>query len=155
MGFSTIPAGALLYRDEKFIEGITVDAPYLISMKHSTLTGTRGSAAVAATYAVLSRLGREGFKEIVKKCMTTTDYLASRIEELGLELAIKPKMNVVGIRFPKPEKLVHELAKQNWFVSTGRYPPTVRIVVMPHVTRTVVDNFIPVFEKMCHSLGEL
>jgi tyrosine decarboxylase/aspartate 1-decarboxylase len=155
MGISTIPAGALIYSDERFIDGITVDAPYLISKKHSTLTGTRGSAAVAATYAVLKKLGRKGFIDIVKECMMNTDYLVNKIEELGLELAIKPVMNVIGIKFPDPEKVIHELAKQNWFVSKGRYPSTARIVVMPHVTRQVIDQFLPDFEKTCRALGEI
>ena len=65
MGLSSVAAGALLYRFGEYLEKITVDAPYLISMKHSTLLGTRNSAAVAATYAVLRNLGRAGFREIV------------------------------------------------------------------------------------------
>jgi hypothetical protein len=28
-------------------------------------------------------------------------------------------------------------------------------VVMPHVTRAVIDEFIPVFEKTCRALVEL
>ncbi len=155
MGYSTIPSGALLYRQEGYLDKITVDAPYLISTKHSTLSGTKNSGAVAATYAVLKHLGREGFREIVKKCMENTDYLVSRINELGLELVIKPIMNLICIKLNNPEKVVNELTKQNWFTSKGRYPECLRIVVMPHVTRSVIDEFIPVFEKTCRTLGEL
>lgn len=155
MGLSTIPAGALLYRREEFLDKITVDAPYLISMRHSALSGTRNSAAVAATYAVLRHLGRDGFKAVVSQCMENTDYLASRVKELGFELVIKPIMNVVGIKLSHPEKVVLELTKQNWFTSKGSYPKCLRIVVMPHVTRSVIDEFLPVFENTCRSMGEL
>jgi tyrosine decarboxylase/aspartate 1-decarboxylase len=155
MGLSTIPSSILFYRDESYLEKITVDAPYLISMKHSAISGTKNSAAVAATYAVLRHLGRDGFKQIVKQCMENTEYLTSKIENLGLELAIKPVMNVIGIKLGNPEKVQFELAKQNWFVSKGRFPRCVRIVVMPHVTRTAIDEFLPVFEKTCRAVGEL
>ena len=155
MGLSTIPAGILLYRDQGFLDKITVDAPYLISMKHSTLPGTRNSAAVAATYAVLRHLGREGFRAVVKQCMDNTGHLASRIEELGLTLAVKPLTNVVGIRLNDPGKMQRELVKQNWIVSKGQFPKCIRIVVMPHVTRSALDEFLPVFESVCRALGEL
>jgi tyrosine decarboxylase/aspartate 1-decarboxylase len=155
MGLSTIPAGALLYRQKEFLDKINVDAPYLISLKHSTLSGTRNSAAVAAAYAVLRHLGRDGFREVIKTCMDNTLYLASRVKGFGLELVIEPVMNVLGIKLHDPEKVCSSLASQNWFVSKGRYPKCLRIVVMPHVTRTVLDEFLPAFENTCRSLGEL
>lgn len=155
MGLSTIPAGALLYRGKELLERITVDAPYLISMRHSTLSGTRNSAAVAATYAVIRHLGREGFRRIVTQCMENTKYCASRVRELGLELVIEPIMNILAIKLSNPDKVVQELASQSWFVSKGQFPKCLRIVVMPHVTRAVIDEFIPVFEKTCRALGEL
>ncbi|WP_455393002.1 tyrosine decarboxylase MfnA [[Eubacterium] cellulosolvens] len=155
MGLSTIPAGALLYRREEFLERITVDAPYLISMKHSTLSGTRNSAAVAATYAVLRYLGRVGFRSVVAECMETTKYCAARVRELGLELVIEPVMNVLALKLSHPEKVVAELARQNWFVSKGQFPKCLRLVIMPHVSRKVIDEFIPVLERTCSALGEL
>jgi len=155
MGFATIPAGVLLFRDRSYIDHITVDAPYLISRKHSAISGTRSSGAVAATFAVLRHLGRAGFREVVKECKENTDYLAARIEGLGLELAIKPVMNVLGIIVNDPEKVQRALAEQNWFVSKGRFPCCIRIVVMPHVTKTVIDEFLPVFEATCKKMGAI
>jgi tyrosine decarboxylase/aspartate 1-decarboxylase len=155
MGLSTIPSGVLLYRDEKYLERITIEAPYLVSMKHTTLTGTKGSGAVAGTYAVLRYLGGEGFKKVVKECMDNTEYLISKITELGLQLAIKPTMNVLGIRLNNPQTIQKELAKRNWYVSKSRYPNCLRIVVMPHVTRAVIDNFLPEFESVCRAQGEV
>jgi tyrosine decarboxylase/aspartate 1-decarboxylase len=155
MGFSTIPSGVLLYRDEKYLERITVEAPYLVSMKHTTLTGTKGSGAVAGTYAVLRHLGRDGFRSVVKECMDNTEYVISRITELGLQPAIKPTMNVIGIKLKNPQSVQVELAKRNWYVSKSRYPNCLRIVVMPHVTRSVIDNFLPAFESVCRGQGEL
>ena len=113
MGLSTIPSGALLYRGKEFLERITVDAPYLISMRHSTLSGTRNSAAVAATYAVIRHLGREGFRRIVTQCMENTKYCAARVREMGLELVIEPIMNILAIKLSNPDKVVQELASHH------------------------------------------
>ena len=155
MGLSTIPAGALFYRKKEYLNEIAVDAPYLHNLRYSTLSGTRNSAAVAATFAVLRHLGREGFRHIVVGCMENSKYLVSRIRELGLEPVIEPVLNLVTIKLRNPDKVVHELARQNWFVSQGKFPRCLRIVVMPHVTRSVIDEFIPVFETTCRRMGEL
>jgi tyrosine decarboxylase/aspartate 1-decarboxylase len=155
MGLSTIPAGVLFNRDENYLEHITVEAPYLVSMKHSTLTGTKGSAAVAATYAVLKHLGHDGFVKVVQQCMDNTHYLNQRLTELGLVPAIEPVMNILGFIMKDPKTIQHELAKKLWFVSKTRFPKCIRFVVMPHVTRTVIDNFLPVFEQVCREQGEL
>jgi tyrosine decarboxylase/aspartate 1-decarboxylase len=155
MGLSTMPAGVLLYRDKQYLDHITVEAPYLVSMKHTTLTGTKGSGAVAAIYAVLRYLGREGYKKVVKECMDNTLYFQNGIQDLGLEPINPPVMNVLAIKLRDPKRIQHELSKQNWFVSKSRYPKGIRFVIMPHVTRTVIDNFLPVFEKTCREQGEL
>jgi tyrosine decarboxylase/aspartate 1-decarboxylase len=64
-------------------------------------------------------------------------------------------MNVLGIKMNNPQSVQAELAKRNWYVSKSRYPSCLRIVVMPHVTKTVIDNFLPEFESVCRALGEL
>jgi tyrosine decarboxylase/aspartate 1-decarboxylase len=155
MGFSTIPAGALLYRHNEYMDSITVDAPYLIDLKYSTFSGTRNSAAVAATYAVLSHMGRKGFRAVVAECMENTKFIAKRAVELGFELVMEPMVNIVAIKLKQTDAVVSELKKQDWYVSKGRFPPCLRIVVMPHVTRKVINEFLPVLEKTCRALGEL
>jgi tyrosine decarboxylase/aspartate 1-decarboxylase len=144
-----------LDRDKQYLEGITVDAPYLVNLKYSTLSGTRNSAATAATYAVMHHLGREGYRSIVAKCMENTRHLATRVRELGLELVIEPTLNILGIKLNNANKVVDELIKNDWFVSRGQYPECLRIVVMPHVTREVIDEFIPVLASKCKTMGEI
>lgn len=149
MGLATHPAGALLIRDKKLLEKIAVDTPYLTMTQQAALAGTRNSAAVASAFAVMSHLGREGYCEIVKRCMDVTGYFKDRLEEHGFELAIEPVMNIINIIVPDPAKLEVELAAIDWWVSKSRNPPALRFVVMPHVTKNVVDNLIPDLIKLC------
>lgn len=154
MGLATIPAGALLVRDEKYFEHITRETPYLIG-KQTCLAGTRCSAGVASTYAVMKYLGRNGYKKIVKNCMEATEYLCERVGELGMTLAIKPIMNIVGIKVTNPERIIKKLSRKNWKISMAKEPECLRIVVMPHVTKKVINKFIPDLEAVCRKMGAI
>ena len=155
MGMAIIPSGALLLRDRKYLDKIAFESPYLTTMRQTSLSGTRCSASIASTYAVMRYLGMEGYKRIVKSCMDVTKYLVKRIKEMGLELVIQPKMNIVGIKLRNSKGVYDELNKKDWKTSLARYPQCLRIVVMPHVTIEVIDNFIPDLEETCRVLGEL
>jgi tyrosine decarboxylase/aspartate 1-decarboxylase len=155
MGFSTIPSGALLYPEKEFIKTIEIEASYLISIRHAALSGTRASAGVASAYAVMKHLGRNGYRDIVKNCMDSTFYLKERAGELGLNLVREPVMNILGFEMKNPGKVQKELFKLNWHTSKGRFPCCLRVVCMPHVTREVIDTFIPDLKAVCEKVGEI
>jgi len=117
--------------------------------------GTRPGASVAAAYAVIKYLGREGYKKIVEKCMQLTEYTAKRIEEIGLKLPVKPALNVIGIKLKNPRKVYEELSKKGWRVAKIERISCIRLVIMPHVTKNAVDKFIPDLEKICKKTGEI
>jgi tyrosine decarboxylase/aspartate 1-decarboxylase len=155
MGMAMIPSGALLLRDRKYLQKIAFESPYLTTMQQTSLLSTRCSASIASTYAVMRYLGMEGYKRIVKSCMDVTKYLVQRIKEMGLTVVIEPKMNIVGIKLRNAKGVYDELNKKDWKTSLARYPQCLRIVVMPHVTIEVIDNFIPDLEETCKALGEI
>ena len=51
-------------------------------------------------------------------------------------------MNICGILVDYPAKGREELYGKNWKVSMSRHPDCLRVVVMPHVTRQVIDSFV-------------
>ena len=146
MGLSTIPGGCLLYRDVLSLDRLSVDSPYLTSKNAYTLAGTRDSGSVAACYAAMNHLGREGYKRVVDMCMSNTGYLKKRLEELSLEPLLDPLMNILVVRHPRPFRVEEVLFEMGWNISVVRDPPSLRFVVMPHVTRESVDRFIPDLE---------
>jgi tyrosine decarboxylase/aspartate 1-decarboxylase len=106
------------------------------------LLGTRSSAGVASLYFAMRTLGREGYREIVKTCMENTLYLASEVKRIGLGVPIEPFMNICGIVVDEAERVREDLDGKNWKVSLSKHPDCLRVVVMPHVKRQVVDSFV-------------
>jgi len=155
MGCSAIPLGSLVIRDKKWMGKISVDTPYISSVKQPGILATRSAAPVAAAYAVAEYLGFEGYKEIMETCMKNTMYVKKRIEDLGLNLITNPTMNVLAIKLKNPCKTVDLLTKQGWKVNKMSRLSSIRIVVMPHITKKVIDSFIPVFKKTCRKTGDL
>lgn len=155
MGMATIPASHLLVRHAEHFAQIAVESPYLTSVYQTSLLGTRNSAGVAAAYAAMRSLGREGYERIVADCMRNTRAIASRAEEAGLRLAIPPVMNVLAIRFRDVEAVQRALDAKGWKVSTSRIPPALRIVVMPHITAKRAREFADDLMSVCRRLGEL
>jgi tyrosine decarboxylase/aspartate 1-decarboxylase len=135
MGMSTIPAGSILFRDQNSLNWIRTETPYLTEKEQCTFIGTRSGASVAAAWTVFALLGREGFEKTVKDCMRLTRFLSKEILAHGLELVIKPTLNVVAFRTDNSKKTVEDLRRQGWFVSYVPRLDCVRAVLMPHLKK--------------------
>jgi tyrosine decarboxylase/aspartate 1-decarboxylase len=155
MGMATIPSGLLLMRSEDYLKKIAVDSPYLTSPRQASLSGTRCSAGAVSAYAVMKHLGREGYRRIVSECMDATEYLVTRVRELGLAPAMEPIMPIVCIKLGSPDRVYESLNDMGWRPSITREPKCLRVVVMPHVTTSVLDEFILDLEKVCRELNEI
>ncbi len=155
MGCSAIPLGTLAIRDMKWLDKISVEAHCVSNGKQTGILGTRSGGPIAAAWAVSENLGNNGYKKIVQQCMDTTHHLMKRVDEIGLQMLVKPTMNVVGIRVKKPSEIIKKLTKKGWKVNKMDRISCLRIVVMPHVTKKIIDEFIPNLEKTCKEVGEI
>lgn len=147
MGLAPIPAGCIIFRNQRSLKAITREVPYLqgASSKQASILGTRPAASILATWATMKHLGREGYQEIVKECMRRTRIARDRINNNPLlGSAIEPVMNIIGIKSKEVplEKLVHRLETKGWRPSTSPIPPTLRLIVMPHVTEGALNAFL-------------
>ena len=100
MGLGIIPSGGYFIKDASLLKKTGFEIPYLAggNFQHFHIVGTRSGSPIIAFWAIIKFLGINGFKEIVKKCMENTKFLARRISEIdGLKLAADPVMNVIGI----------------------------------------------------------
>lgn len=142
MGLSTIPAGGLLFREKACLLPLEIDTPYLTIRKQHSLTGTRSGAAVAAAYAVMTHLGKDGYKKIVDRCMKMTHRLVNEVQEFGLTPFIDPVMNIVALDVPDLDEVRKRLRSRGWFTSITRSPRAMRLVIMPHLTDEALTLFI-------------
>jgi tyrosine decarboxylase/aspartate 1-decarboxylase len=155
MGYSAIPLGTLVLREEHWLDEISVKSPCISSERQVGILGTRSGGPVAGSYAVARYLGNEGYKKVVERCMNTTHYAEKKITELGIPLVVKPTMNVLGVKLRNLSPVVTKLADYGWKVNKIDHLSCIRLVIMPHVTKKVIDRFIPVFKRTCEEVGEL
>ncbi len=154
MGMATIPASHLLVREARHFERIAVESPYLTTVYQTSLLGTRNSAGVAAAYAAMRSLGREGYRKIVARCMKNTSAIVERAREAGIEPVIEPVVNIAAFPLRDVEAAQRALEKKGWRVSTSRNPPALRVVVMPHITAEGAAAFADDLVSLCRKLGE-
>lgn len=145
MGLAPIPAGGILFKNSDLKKAITWKVPYLAGgeAEQTTFVGTRSGASVIAVWALLKHLGKEGYKKIVKRCMSLTRKLAEEIRQIhGLDIMIEPTTNIVGIKSNvfDVKRIAGELRKKGWAVSL--FPQHIRIVVMPHIQREHLESFL-------------
>ncbi len=155
MGCSVIPMGALIIRNKEILKKISVETPYISSERQAGILGTRSGGAVASAYAVSKYLGIKGYKKIVKNCIQNTKYLKEKIENIGLNLLTEPVTNVIPIKLKNPDKIENKLSGIGYKVNNMRGLSSIRIVVMPHVTRQVINEFFPIFEKVLRENHEI
>jgi tyrosine decarboxylase/aspartate 1-decarboxylase len=156
MGMAPIPAGGMLFRNERLREAIAWNISYLAGgeAKNATIVGTRSGASVVAVWASLKHLGLDGYKSIVKSCMRLTRRLADEIPKTScLSLMTRPTMNVIGITSQTLDvKLIaQELRHKGWAVAL--FPKHIRIVIMPHVRRQHVDAFLEDLKSVADRLS--
>lgn len=158
MGLGIIPSGGIFIRDPILLQKTGFEIPYLAggNFKHFHMVGTRSGGTVIAFWAIIKFLGLNGFLTIVKRCMDNTHYLAKRILEIkGVKLVTNPVTNVVGITTEHGEsicKIDEELRKKNWMVGKFEDFNLIRVVIMPHVQKTHLTNFVEDLEKITKKL---
>ncbi|MGC8496574.1 MAG: tyrosine decarboxylase MfnA [Thermoplasmata archaeon] len=145
MGLSTIGAGALLFKDNYF-NLISFSSEYLTTKISTTLLGTRSSSNVAAAYAVMRKMGMDGYKRMVRKCYENTLYMYDLLQEKNIDVLLKPVMNIINIKTESSEKTANRL-KPKWMVGYNKHDNLLRIVVMPHINKPVINEFVRDLER--------
>ncbi|MEE8115269.1 MAG: pyridoxal-dependent decarboxylase, partial [Nitrososphaerales archaeon] len=145
MGMAPIPSGALLFRNRRALDTISYDTDYLSGglKPRGTILGTSPGASIVSVWSLLNLMGQEGYKKTARSCMRLTEYLYQRLAGIdGVVVISKPEMNVLGFRSSriKISVLSRRLRNKGYAIST--FPNHLRLVIMPHVTRSHVELFI-------------
>ena len=145
MGMAPIPSGFLLLRKNWF-DLIRVRSKCTHTKFQASLLGTRPGGNAAAAYAVMNYIGMGGYKKIVEKCMDVTIYLTKLLDKNGIEY-VKPVLNVVAIKCDAI-KVAEKLKKIGWMVGIDEGENVIRIVVMPHVKKKFINEFVSDLKKV-------
>ncbi|AJC71433.1 L-tyrosine decarboxylase [Thermococcus guaymasensis DSM 11113] len=143
MGMVPIPAGGIIFREKKYIDAISVLAPYLAGGRiwQATITGTRPGANALAVWAMIKHLGFEGYKEVVRRAMELSRWFAGELKKIpGVYLIREPVLNIVSFGTENLEQVEEDLKRRGWGISAHR--GYIRIVLMPHVRREHLEEFL-------------
>jgi tyrosine decarboxylase/aspartate 1-decarboxylase len=143
MGMGTMGAGALLVRHARLMDHFSVPTPYLSTRRQRGVLGTRSAAPVAAAWALFEALGHHGYRQSVADAMANTRHAAATLDEAGITPLIPPPLNILAVPCRAPVRLQATLAERGWRINVLPRLRAARLVMMPHVTRELLDAFLP------------
>ena len=102
----------------------------------------------------MSYFGKEGYTDNAIKAMEKTNFLAESLKELGFELVVEPKLNIVAFNHPdlETEELANLLEERNWKVSCSSYPKAIRIILMNHIKKEHLIELLNDLEEISKSI---
>jgi len=151
MGMAPVPAGMILFRSADMLERIDIKASYLAGGEYSKVSvlGTRPGAAAIVVWATMQMLGREGYRNIVKRCMNLTNLLYENTMTMeNIRPVQEPTVNILGVRplHESPHEVSDKLRERGWAVST--YPKYLRVCVMPHIRKRHILEFCSELKRL-------
>jgi sphinganine-1-phosphate aldolase len=145
-GFAAKGASVILYRDRELRRHqffVYPDWPGGL-FASSTATGTRPGGSIAAAWAIMNYLGKEGYLELARKIMDITKALQKGIASIPeLYILGNPEMSVFA--FAAEELDVYALADamdaRGWHLDRQQKPPCLHLMVTP-AHAGIVDVFL-------------
>lgn len=133
-GFCPKPASTVFYRDadRAAAGGFDLDVWPNGRFATATLVGTRPGGGVAAAWAVLNFLGREGYLAIAERLLRMRDAYVAGIQAIpGLRVFGRPDLSILGFGTgAAPVNLVADaMAERGWVPGLLRDPPGMHMMM--------------------------
>lgn len=97
-----------------------------------TMLGTRSGAPMAAAWAAIRTIGREGYDRMAEAVMVSTARMKEGIEAIpGLKVMAKPVMSIFAFTSEKHDiyRIGDELAKRGWNLDKLQFPSALHMTV--------------------------
>ncbi|MDZ7731264.1 MAG: aspartate aminotransferase family protein [Natrialbaceae archaeon] len=110
------------------------------------MQGTRPAGPMAAAWAVMQFIGRDGYHELVEEAMAAAESITEAIEATD-ELAVvsDPDMTLLAIESTDPDvnpwTVERELSQKGWEIERQQAPRSIHLSAMAH-HRPIVDEFV-------------
>lgn len=132
--------GIFLIRKEYMHYVKTTEAQYVPGADH-TLCGSRSGANAVAVWMVLHNHGSHGWKAKMQALVDRTTDVCSQLDEMSIGYYRNPYINIIAI---KAEDIPAFIAEKYFLVADSyeREPLWWKIVMMPHITRGIIDLFM-------------
>lgn len=127
-----IPCGMALCRKEHR-DSVMNDVEY-IGGYDCTLSGSRDGFSPIVLWSAIKKYGSQGLSELVAECFSNRDYLIGKLESVGKTCWSNKYSNIVVID-NVPQNVI-----EKWQLATEKNRS--HVVVLPHVTRDVIHEFV-------------
>lgn len=133
-GFCPKPASTVLYRSaalkahQTFDLDVWPNGPFVTD----TIVGTRPAGGVAAAYAVLRHLGREGYRRHAREVMGMRDAYKADIEAIpGMLVRGAPHLAILAFGADDTDMMQvgTEMAARGWLPGLVRRPPSLHLMM--------------------------
>lgn len=136
-GFCPKPASVVFYRTEELQAFQAMDMDVWPSGRFATqtLVGTRPGGAVAAAWAVLRHLGREGFRKAAHDVLAMRDaYIQSLTEIPGMTIRGRPELANIAFGCDDTDmaQVATLMGERGWIPGMVRRPPSLHLMLSLH-----------------------
>ena len=144
-GYAAKGASTVLYRDKSFWAHQTFtfhDWP-CGRMFTPTMAGTRAGGAIAAAWAVMNFLGREGYRALAGTIIETRKHMVEGFQALGLKIWGKPLLSIICFGSEDFDILAagEEMYRLGWISSRTTDPPGIQLMLSPGHAK-VADEYL-------------
>jgi glutamate/tyrosine decarboxylase-like PLP-dependent enzyme len=136
-GFCPKPSSVVFYRSAELQvhQEMVFDVWPSGRFATQTLVGTRAGGAVAASWAVMRYLGREGYRRIAREVLEMRDaYLADLRAIPGMVIRGSPELAVIAFGCDDIDmgKVATRLGERGWIPGMVRDPPSLHLMMSLH-----------------------
>ncbi len=145
-GYAAKGASVVLYRDAELRKHqyfAYTDWPGGIYVS-PTMAGTRPGGAIAAAWAVMNRLGHEGYLDIAREVMDTARQLRRGIDAIdGVRILGEPHMSVMCIGSDTLDvyEIGDHMQERGWHLDRQQFPASLHLTIN-HAHVGSVDAFV-------------
>jgi histidine decarboxylase len=129
---SPLPCGVVLAR-RRLVDRIARNVEY-IGSQDTTVLGSRNGVTPVFLWYQIQRLGVDGFRSVVNRCLETAQYAVDGLTAAG-QKAWRHR-NSLTVVFPRPTEAV----VRRWCLAVNE--DIAHLITMPHVTRPQVDELV-------------
>ncbi len=140
------PASSLYFRDKE-----TREYARMLAVPHGTVSGTRATGPIAASWTMLMSLGLEGYTKVARHSIGLQDRLKEGLAKIkGLKVLPDSKINLT-VAYSEEYDLrpvAKALGETDWAIVTDENPPPVGLCIccMPQ-NDGQIETFVEVLEK--------
>ena len=147
LGLLPVATGFFIVRDRADLQAVPTEETLI-----HTLSSTKPGSHAAAAWAVMTHLGREGYKRSVRDVLDVVQIICDGVDRIdGLRLVVPPLITVVNITSDTldMEKVYRGLRCRGWGSTLGELKgkPHIRLSIHPGRDRAHAEGFVRALDE--------